>query len=148
MKNSDNSLVLMMMALVLAVSSTTAMASSERDDAKHMCKREMRSEHRADDFHGISVEKLDSGKYMVSGYAERDGRGSASFKCKVKNGHIKNLSFDGWSRGGHHGSHHRNESGGAQSWHPTDGVTCYQVTKKCLKDGGEYSERWTNREFR
>jgi len=35
--------------------------STSKNDAKRMCKREMKREHHADGFHGISPEELDSG---------------------------------------------------------------------------------------
>jgi len=95
-------LTLLTLAAAVGLPASTYARSGDARDAERMCKHEMRREHDADGFHGVTVDDRGHHTYRVWGQAERDGRRSQEFKCRVERHDIVRLQFDGWQR--HHGS--------------------------------------------
>jgi Ni/Co efflux regulator RcnB len=78
---------------------TSAEAQYRPKDAKNMCKDQVRSQYGAHDTSNVSVETRGRDRYLVSGYAKRSGR-SAYFRCKVRNGYIRDMEIGRWEGGG------------------------------------------------
>lgn len=84
-------------ALALTASSP-AQAKPNNQVAKKICKKELRNNYRADGFNGITTGRVKPGVFKVQGYAQRSGRKNRYFSCKVKNGRVRKVDFQGWGK--------------------------------------------------
>ncbi|MEL6766746.1 MAG: hypothetical protein AAFP17_06170 [Pseudomonadota bacterium] len=75
-------------------------------DAKHACKRFGRQNHNAAGYHGLTVQRPNDRRYVVTGVLERQGRRDLAFRCVVRDREV--AKFD-TNRGG--GSSASSDSG-------------------------------------
>lgn len=145
-------------------------------DAKHACKREVRYEFNARDFHGVVVNRRGRNDFNITGVAERsNGRSDIAFECVIRDREVVSLDRvdqhkSGSSKGAAvlagavlgavivgalsknhkhdgHREHGENERGwGSGTSRPASGVICYNDKQMCYSKG-QYSPYWTDEEY-